>query len=511
MRTSWPAAGLVGTQVPRVASYPGTAVDYTAAEDAIDIADIAGRRLPPWQSTVVREGMARRADGKWAAYEVCVLCSRQNGKNGSLETVILGWMLKEPGVQILYTAHEFATALKTMEKLAALFRSCGLLAAKLLPRQPRQGNGRESITLVNGSAIYFRTRTKQGGRGGSFDRLIVDEAMICSPEALAALTPLLTTAANPQIWYLGSAADSDSQDHCGQWASLRGRALAGGETSLLWLEWSAPELPEGATAAERAAWRIDRANWAAANPSLGYLFDEEYIANEMKTFAAQIEKWEVERLSSGRWPRPPEDREPVVPLSVWEGMAEVDVQVHGPIALALDMTPDLKVCALGAATRTLEGRVRIELGYHGPARDIVDRIAELVARWDPCVLVINSSSPAASLAVKLRALGIEPELTTATQAADAAVGFVDDALAGLLSHGGDPRLTDALGAVETKLLGGGRFGWDYTAGEVTRVQVISLARWGLLTFGVEPDTPPQTPTQAEDTDVNDDELMVMGF
>ncbi|QIS00982.1 hypothetical protein F5X71_00340 [Nocardia brasiliensis] len=513
MLTSWPRAGLVGTQEPRVAHRPTTAVDYSAAEEAFDLVDIAGRRLPPWQSGAVRDGTARRADGKWSAFEVCLLASRQNGKNGVLEAVVLWWMIHEPGVQILYTAHEFKTALKTMVKLMALFNASPLLQRELMPKQPRQGNGRESITLQNGSCIYFATRTAQGGRGGSYDRLIIDEAMICSPEARAALMPLLTTAANPQVWYLGSAADADSQATCGAWASLRRRALDKVGKRLLWLEWSAPELPDGATAEERAAWRMDRRNWAAANPSCGYLFDEEFIEDEVASFADQLDKWEIERLSSGKWPRPAEARERVIPAGTWEDMTELDVRVQGPIALALDMTGDLSTVALGAATRTVEGKLRLELGHHGPAQGIVERVAQLVARWDPCAVVINSSSPARHLAPKLLAVGIEVETSNGSQAADAAVGLVADSLDGLLSHAGDPRLADAVRDAKTKPLAGGKFGWDYLEGDVTRIQAISLARWGLLEFGLTPSTPPQMPTQ-DDSDPHteqQDELMAMGF
>ncbi|MEK0123194.1 hypothetical protein WKI10_18555, partial [Bordetella pertussis] len=78
-----------------------------------------------------------------------------------------------------------------------------------------------------------------------------------------------------------------------------------------------------------------------------------------------------------------------------------------------------------------------------------------------------TSSPAKHLAPKLLAVGIEVEFTNAGQAADAAVGLVADSLDGLLSHAGDPRLADALRDVQTRPLGGGKFGWDYTAGDVT--------------------------------------------
>lgn len=514
MQTSWPRPGLVGVQEPRISFRPAAAEDYSGAAEVFELAEGAGRRLPPWQAGAITDGTARRVDGKWAAFEVCLLASRQNGKNGVLELVLLWWMTTEPGVQILYTAHQFKTALKTMRKVMALINKSDQLRRQLMPGQPRTSNGQESITLSNGSTIYFATRTDQGGRGDSVDRLVIDEAMICSPEALAALMPLITTAANGQVWYLGSAADADSQPKCGVWAMLRERALKRTGKRLLWLEWSAPELPATATAAERAAWRMDRRNWAAANPSVGYLFDEEYIEDEVASFAARLEKWEVERLSVGRWPKPPEERERAIPAGTWEDMTELGARVHGPIALALDMTGDLTTAALGAATRTVDDKIRLELGYHGSAQGIVDRVVDLVARWDPCAVVINGSSPAkGALAGQLLARGIEVEFTSAGQAADAAVGLVQDALDGVLSHGGDPRLTDALGSVQKRELGGGRFGWDYTAGDVTRVQVISLARWALLEFGLAPATPAQTPTQDDERDVQveQDELMSMGF
>ncbi|WP_433592307.1 hypothetical protein [Nocardia sp. CA-145437] len=513
-----PAGGLVGIQEPRIALRPATMCDFSAGESALRHAALTSNRHVPWQASGVREGMAKTAEGKWAAREVGVLASRQNGKNGIMETVELGWMIDEPGIQILHTAHKYKTAMKAMKRFVALLKSSPKLWAHVAKNGIRWANGAESIEFANGSVIAYSTRTNQGGRGESYDRIVFDEAMVLSAAAFAAIRPLLTTADQPgstgpggQIWFLGSAADADSQEHCGQWAALRERALDG-EPRLLWLEWSAEPPPEDATREERAAWRADRRNWAQANPSLGYLITEETIEDELRGARAALEKWETERLSVGRWPRQAEEREPVVPLHIWEGMAEVNVQVRGPIAVALDMTPDLKTCAIGAATHTVDGRIRVELGYHGSPRDVLDRIVDLVARWDPCALVINSSSPAASLVPKLRALGIEPEISNFTQAADAAVGLVDDALGGRLSHGDDPRIWEALGVVETKPFGGGRFGWDYTAGEVTRVQVLSLARWGLLTFGLETVTPPQTPTQIDDdTTVIEDELMSMGF
>ncbi len=522
MRTSWPPCGLTGKQEPRVhlrpwslSTYEG-GVDYERGETALDLAELASRRLPPWQSTVVREGQACTDDGQWAAFEVGVLVARQNGKNGAMEVVELDWLVNEPGIQVLHTAHRFTTVMKSMDRLIALIKANPRTAALLGRNGVRRGNGRESITLTNGSFIAFRTRTSQGGRGESFDRLVIDEAMILSPAAFAALEPMLTTADRPgatgpggQIWYLGSAPDADEMEHCGHWASLRERAMAR-EEGLLWLEWSAPDPPEGATAAERDRWRANKDHWCAANPSLGYLLTEGYLAKTLRAAksVALKAKWEIEKLSAGVWPKPEAEHEPVVPLTTWGNMAEQDVIVRGPIAVAVDMSTDLATCAIAAATYTTEDRVRVELGYHGPTADLVERIADLVDRWDPCAVVINSSSPAASITPKLKKLGIEPEITSGTQAADAAVGFVDDALAGRLSHSGDERVENAVETAEKKYVAGGKFVWNYQA-DAVRIQALTLARYGLLTWGLDV-RPTQMPTQAADTAAESD-LMSMGF
>ena len=484
----------------------------------MSLVDKTGRRRPPWQAGVIREGMAKTAEGKWASREVGVLASRQNGKNGAIEEVEIGWMVDEPGVQILHTAHKYKTAMKAMKRLVLLLKASPALWAKIKKNGIRYANGAESIEFENGSTIHYSTRTNQGGRGESYDRIVFDEAMVLSEAAYAAIKPLLTTADQPgregpggQAWFLGSAADSDSQEHCGQWSSLRDRAHDK-EPRLLWLEWSAPEPPEGATRQERAAWRADRHNWALANPSLGYLITEEYIEDELRSARASLEKWEIERLSVGRWPKPFTEHDPVIDGSVWRDMSELKPTVRGPIAISLDMTSDLSTCALSAATKTAGDRIRIELGYHGSPSDIVERVVDIIHRWNPCAFVINSSSPARAFVARFVELGIEPVLSTASDAAAADVGFVEDAQGRRLSHAGDERIDDAVATVRKRELSGGRFTWDYTEGDVTTMRTVSLARWGLLTYGPLV-RPKQAPTQdvASGTDVDDDALMSAGF
>lgn len=481
-----------GKQTPRVSHFPRPDVprDYTAGLDALECAKIAGRESLPWQEFVVTEGMAADVVGRWIAFEVCVLVARQNGKNGGIEVVELGWMINEPGISILHTAHEFSTALESMDKLESLIRSHPLLENEIA--QVRRGNGKESIRLKNGSVIRFRTRTKSGGRGFSVDRLVIDEAMIWSPASQAAIMPLLTTAENPQIWYLGSAADEETHEYCGKWASLRSRALAGDDPKLLWLEWSAPEPPEEPAA--RRAWREDRANWAAANPSMDYLVTEEYIEDELAAFRRDLEKWEVERLSVGRWPPDIADVD-VFPLDKWEALGTTSPELASvyPKAVAVDRDPVTKKWAVAGATHTTSGLAHIEIGYCqlAKATEVVEYLVQVVTDADPAVLVIDQRSPAAILKPYLVEAGIEPMMTNTSELALACEGIVEAVESGRATHSDQTVLNESVTSATKRPLPGDRFAWDRKpGGSIVQLMAATLAHWGLLTFVSPPKKPP---------------------
>lgn len=481
MQTKLRRGGLRGSPTPRVSSFPGGPRDFSVGEDAILAAEIAGRESMAWQELVVREGMSTKADSDaWAAFEVGVLVSRQNGKNGAIEVVELGWMVNEPGVSILHTAHEFQTALESMDKLEALIRSHPLLEREI--SSVRRGNGKESIRLKNGSVIRFRTRTKSGGRGFSVDRLVIDEAMIWSPASQAAILPLLTTAQRPQIWYLGSAADVDTHEYCAKWASLRARALAGDDEGLIWLEWSAPDPPKGERA--RAEWRSDRSNWAASNPGLGELLTEDYIDAEIKAFRANLEKWEIERLSVGKWPAL-NGVISEIPAENWRDMLNASAKLTGPRALVLTREG---TWAITAAQRTVEGKIHIEVGYADDAlaSDVVLKVVEVMAAWDPSALIVAPGA-AAEVQAELELLGYEVTVPNRTEEAQACGGFLSDALASGMSHSGQEGLTNAVGnAVKHELPSGG-FVWEVVeAASHAQLRGATLARWALMKFGQAP-------------------------
>lgn len=98
-------AEIRGLQTPPIESLP----EFTssAGDDAIELAQLAGLELDPWQQYVLRNSLGERPDGRWAAFEVGLIVPRQNGKGSIIEArELAGLFLLGEGL-ILHTAHEF--------------------------------------------------------------------------------------------------------------------------------------------------------------------------------------------------------------------------------------------------------------------------------------------------------------------------------------------------------------------------------------------------------------------
>src|SRR6266498_1695449 len=115
-----PASGMLGAQRPRLWSVPPCSISSAGAE-AVDLAAQAGLVLDPWQQFVLEPSLGEQADGRWAAFEVGVIVSRQNGKGAILEARELAGLFLWNDPPILHSAHEFTSAEE------AFLRSRGLV------------------------------------------------------------------------------------------------------------------------------------------------------------------------------------------------------------------------------------------------------------------------------------------------------------------------------------------------------------------------------------------------
>src|ERR1700755_1678400 len=144
---------ITGSQFPRLESVP-LYTSSQAAEDTIELAYRAGLDLDPWQRHVLTGALGRRADGKWSAFQVKLLVSRQNGKGSILEArEIAGLYLFKTDRLLIHTAHEHKTASEHYNPVWSLIQNSPELDQRVMRHS--SAYGREFIQLLPGPTVIL--------------------------------------------------------------------------------------------------------------------------------------------------------------------------------------------------------------------------------------------------------------------------------------------------------------------------------------------------------------------
>lgn len=440
-----PASLLVGSQVPRVRSVPDGSLGSLGVE-AVEVAERAGLVLDEWQRDVLVDAARVRADGNWAAFQVAVLLSRQNGKGAIEEARELAGLFAWGERLITHTAHQFDTSLEAFWRLLNLIESVPEFDSQV--KRVSRSHGEEGITLRSGQRIRFRTRTKVGGRGFSGDLLIFDEAMAISQFGHGTLLPILSAQPNPQVWYLGSAVDQQEHDHGVVFAGLRERGHAGGDKSLAWFEWSLDFDSPGEVPDEVAE---DVGAWALANPALGIRIRSEYIDQELAALDAR--SFAVERLGVGDWPSTDGIVESPVGMLEWLALVDKESLLEDPVCLAFDVSPDRRA-SIAAAGRRSDGLLHVEVVEQRPGTKwLPDRLVELVESHEPFEIVCDGYGPAASVLKAVVELGVQVRTLSGQEHAQACGQLVDRVGEKQVRHLGSSEIQQALRGARTRPLG----------------------------------------------------------
>lgn len=440
---------------------------------------MAGLHLDPWQQFVLRSALGERPDGRWAAFQVGVEVPRQNGKGGLLEARELAGLFLLGERLIIHSAHEFPTSLEAFNRLLALIEDTPELSARVAKNGVKRSHGEEGITFKSGQRIRFRTRTKGGGRGFTADCLILDEAMVI-PEAMhGALLPTLSARPNPQVWYTGSAVDQETMEHGLVFGRVRARAKRGDREGLAYFGFSADAESPADVTEEMAA---DPAQWAKANPAGGYRITAEHIDHERR--AMDPRTFAVERLGVGDWPSPDAVKGQVLDPEKWAGLVDERSSAKDPVCFAFDVKPDrsgASICAAGV--RPTDDLVHVEVVERKAGTGwVLDRLPELVREHKPRKVLCAQGSPAMSLVPKLEALGVEVEVVSGPEHAQACGDFfdaVDDTRT--VRHLGTQELVAAVrGAVSRPL--GEAWAWSRSKStvDISPLVGVTLARWGAV-------------------------------
>ena len=451
------------------------AYDSSAGAEAIELAELAGVHLFPWQQQVLVDGLGVR-DGRWASFENAVNCPRQNGKNEiGLARELAGLFLFNEQL-IIHSAHEFTTATEHQRRLEEVIQDTPELHKRVKQRGYRHSHGEESIELRSGQRIRFRTRTKGGGRGHTGDVVVFDEAMILAFAMVGALLPTLSARSilgDPQVWYFFTAVDQLIHQDGLVATRLRERALAGDDESLSYAEWSVDAKDPGAVTEAMAR---DRKLWAAANPSLGELIAAEHVAKEQRSMPPRT--FAVERLGVGDWPDTTLIAARKIDAKLWAALADTKSTIAGRPAFAFDVTPDRSYAAIGAAGRRSDGDAHLEvIDHQRGTRWIPQRLKQLQARHDPVSIVCDGAGPAGSLVSELEAAGLTIDVVKTSEHAQACGMLVDRIEAGTVHHLGTSELRAAVEGAVPRAVGDGMFAWARTSStvDISPLVVVTLA------------------------------------
>jgi hypothetical protein len=468
-------SGVLGVQEPRIWSSPPAVA--SAGREAVELARMAGLELDPWQELVLASSLGEREDGKWASFEVGVVCPRQNGKNSILEARELAGLFLLDERFLVHSAHQFDTSLEAFRRLLFLIEDTPEFERRV--HRVVKSHGEEGIELKKNprtglrQRIRFRTRTKGGGRGFTGDWLGLDEAMILPETAHGALLPTLSARPNPQVWYTGSAVDQEVHEHGIVLARIRERGMRGDDPSLTYAEWSADE---------HSADPTDTEAWTQANPGLGIRISLEHVAREQRSMDART--FATERLGIGDWPATDGSAGRVIDLDAWRELVDPASSAKDPVCLSFDVTPDRSAACISAAGWRPDRLTHLEVVEHGRGTAWVPkRLAELKAAHRPVAVICDGSGPAASLLAELENLKVAVTLVNAKEHAQACGLLYDAVEQRSARHLGTLELEGAVaGAVKRPL--GDAWAWSRksSAVDISPLVSITLALWGLQTM-----------------------------
>jgi hypothetical protein len=467
---------LLGAQRPRLCSVPPYA--SSSGPEAIELCEMAGVHLDPWQRFVLTESLGEDADGKWASPEVYCCLSRQNGKSELLVARILAGLFLLGEKLIIFSSHSFDASLEIYRRLEAVVEDTPELRSKVKTVRGRVGShshGVEGIELLNGQRVRFKARMSSSVRGFTADCLLLDEAMILKEETIGSALPALSAIPNSQVWYTGSAVDRLIHEHGVVFSRVRERGLKR-DPGLAFFEWSLdPQAVE-----DNPEIAADPETWAQTNPAFGIRITESSIAMEHRAMAPRA--FEVERLGIGYWFSEGETHR-VISAQAWDACCDPLSELVGPVAIAIDVTRSRSNACITAAGKRADGLPGVEVIHHLAGTDwVLNDLRSLLERQKVTALVYDPASPAASFASELEKLPVKVIAIKGQQNAQAAGQFFDAVQGGKLRHRGTAELATAL-AGAAKRPAGDAWVWSrrLSITDVSPLITSTLALWGLMT------------------------------
>lgn len=466
----------VGVQEPRLHLLPtdfDTSLSEARAADMIDLAELAGIGLDPWQKIGSESITLTRADGRWAAFEAFVAANRQQGKGTIIEArQMAGLFVWEESLQV-YTAHEFKTAQEMFLRIRQLIESTPTLDRMV--QRIRTADGEEAIETKSGCRLKFMARSNSSGRGFTAPTLYLDEAMKLKRRMVASLMPTMSALSlkgNPQLLYFSSAGEADSEVQ----ADVRERALSGDSRRLVYVEWSVPRWDE-IPVIERARWkspeeyRADPEVHRRANPGYGIRLDPSFVVDtELEGMGP--EEFDRERL--GIWAKL--GTESVFAPGVWNDLADPESIPGDRLVFGVEIAGNRESASIALLSYRGDELVHAEIIDNEIGTSWVGhRLKELQTKWKPAAIVAIAGGHVDSMVPQWKRDGVKVRLIRFTDYVKACGLVFDKVTQGKIRHLGDPILTAAVeGVVQQFTRDNASWYWSRKGSDVDITPLVAL-------------------------------------
>lgn len=481
-----PTSSPLGASKPRVEVRPDS-ITATYGDIAAKLMAAAKMPLEQWQADAVDLLLSTREDGKWACYEYAEWVARQNGKGTIGEArALVGFLVLGENL-ILWSAHQYRTAMEAFRRIRAELRTLGTPVNETLVDldgvaiKINNTNGEEGFErLDTGQRIKFVARSKSSGRGFTGDVNIIDESFAYTEDQQDALMPTLIARPNAQILYLSS--PPLSGDTGPVMFNLKRRAESGGGGALGYRDWGV----EGDLEHLDALNLDDTELWAASNPALGrgrVSLESITRLRESMTrdgFAREVLGiWPTQLVGGG-----------AIDVEQWARLLDGSSKRDGDVAIAVDIAPQRDYAAIAVYGHRSDGIGHLQLVDYRPGTDwVIDRIVEWNKALAPVGIAVGHAT-GASLKVELEKVGItqpdDPDkpvrgdlvITTATEMTAATGQMLDAVRQSSFRHIGQSELDASVAGAKTKVLGD-TVSWARKESDADTCPLVaaSLARW----------------------------------
>jgi len=431
----------------------------TLAYEAIELYQESKREAYEWQKNLLNAILAFNDENLWVHMKFGFSVPRQNGKNEVVAMREFKGLKK--GEKILHTAHRTTTSGTAFNRLLSIMEDSGLEEGEHYTKI--KAIGRESIILIDGGKIDFRTRTSTGGLGESFDLLVIDEAQEYTDDQESALKYTIAASPNPQTVLIGTPPTPISSGTV--FTRLRNSALEGALEDTGWAEWSVEEQSDVR----------DVDLWYQTNPSLGIRLTERTIRSEVGDDEIDFN---VQRL--GLWIK--YNQKSVISPNEWEEL-KVDrlPKLQGKLFVGIKYGHDGTNVALSIAVKTKDGDIFVESIDCQSVRQGNVWIIAFLKQADVQEVIIDGASGQSILANEIKDAGLKkPLLPTVREIIVANSTFEQGLFQQNIKHKGQPSLSQVITNCDKRNIGtSGGFGYrsQIEENDISLMDSMILAHW----------------------------------